>query len=84
MKLLLVYDLRSPNQNYDSLYRALSCLSAIRIAESCWIVVNDNISAFSLKAYISQYIDSNDVLYIARINEAFYENIPIEAVHLLR
>lgn len=84
MKLLLVYDLRSPSQNYDSLYRALACLSAVRIAESCWIVVNDLVSIFSLKAYLSQYIDSNDVLFIARINEVFYENLPIEAIHSFR
>ena len=83
MKFLLVYDLKSPNQNYDSLYRALACLSAVRISESCWTISRNNISAFFLKSYLTQYIDSNDILFIAQIKESSYKNIPIEAINLL-
>lgn len=83
MKFIISYDLRNPGQNYTSLYSALSCLAAVRITESCWLVQTENINVFGLRNYLSQFLDCNDILFVARIMEFSQKNLSAEAIGIL-
>lgn len=68
MNLLLVtYDLKAPNRNYDSLYSSLKSQGAWwHHLESTWII-STNETAGSFSAKLRDVIDENDNIFIVDI-----------------
>ena len=82
MKIIVSYDLRAPGQNYTSFYRALRCLEAVKITESCWLIHSQK-NVFELRDYLSQFLDYNDILFVARTREFSQKNLTVEAIDIL-
>ena len=67
---IVTCDLRSPGQDYQELYDAISQLSgALKFQQSSWIVrwLGDSIE---LRNWLWQFVDPNDQLMIAQIGHA--------------
>lgn len=85
MRYLIIYDLISPSQNYNALYKALKIFPEhIRITESCWVIREKNVSVIKLREYLSQYLDYNDKLFVTKISEFSHINLPAEAINILK
>ena len=85
MKYLVTYDLKKPTKNYSALYRAISIFpERVKITESCWVILAQNVSVSSLRNYLSEYLDSNDILFVTRINEYAQKNLSLEIIDSLR
>ncbi|MCB9833805.1 MAG: hypothetical protein H6807_15190 [Planctomycetes bacterium] len=65
---LMDYDLRK-NRNYKPLYDELASFSAVRILESTWCFNRINTSAANLRDHFKAFIDSDDGILIAEIND---------------
>lgn len=61
---IIMYDLRKPGRDYNSLYNAIkSYMIWGKITESTWAVVSDSNSS-SIRDYLIKYIDTNDRLMV--------------------
>lgn len=70
---LITYDLQKPGKDYNSLYEAIKeCGSEYYHAlESIWLVATpeeSGVNAKDIYKSIRQHIDSNDRLYIVRVD----------------
>ncbi len=63
---LLSYDLRN-DRDYQPLYDELAKFKAVRVLESCWCFKYPGTNARRLRDYFSQYIDSDDGLWVSEI-----------------
>ncbi len=81
---LIAYDLVGRDEDYPPLWKALAALGAVRILKSDWLVRSGNTSV-QLREHLKQYIDTNDRLFITRVDAWAYYNImnPAEAAKLL-
>lgn len=64
----LSYDLRN-DRDYQSLYDELEEFNAVRVLESCWCFKRFNTNAEGLRNYFSQFIDSDDSLWVSQVAE---------------
>jgi len=63
---IISYDLRKPGQDYDALYEAIKSYGTwAHINKSVWAVVTTN-SAVQVRDYLSQFMDSNDRLFVVK------------------
>lgn len=67
-KYIINYDLRKPGRNYDDLYKALNSFNNIHPMESCWIIKSAN-STYYIKNYLLTKIDSNDKLFVSKLDD---------------
>lgn len=72
---IVSYDLIKPGQNYNKLYDAIKSYGTWgRINESVWAVVTDK-TAVQVREHLSQYIDSNDRIFVIKSGvEAAWRN----------
>jgi hypothetical protein len=62
----LNYDLRK-QRDYQKLYDELAEFKAVRILESQWCFNRVNTTAVGLRDHFSQFIDSDDGLFVAEV-----------------
>ena len=67
-KYIINYDLRKPGRNYDDLYKALNSYSNIHPMESCWIIKSTNSTSY-IRDYLKTKIDSNDKLFVSKLDD---------------
>lgn len=72
---IVIYDLCSPGQNYDGLYKKLkSFLYWGKLSESAWAIISSNDSV-AIRDSLSMLIDKNDRLLVIRSGtEAAWQN----------
>ncbi len=78
MKYLINYDLKAPGRDYTNFRVALmSAFDSMVICDSCWAVKTSK-SAQQITAYLKQYIDSSDVLFVCAIGDTDWDdqNLP--------
>lgn len=64
---IISYDLIAPNKDYTALYEAIKTYGTYsKVNESLW-VINSNRSSIDILNYLSNYIDSNDRLFVAKL-----------------
>ena len=68
MKYVVSYDLREPGRDYESLYAALNALDAKRLMQSEWCLRHNNTTAVELRDHFWQYMDNNDRLLVASLD----------------
>lgn len=61
------YDLRK-NKNYDGLINELEKFKAVRYLKSAWCLERYNTTAEYLRDYFKNFIDADDGLMVAEIN----------------
>ena len=74
---IISYDLRSPYQNYEALYKAIKSFSYWgKITESTWAILAENThNATSIRNYLQNYIDKDDRIFVIRSGkEAAWNN----------
>jgi hypothetical protein len=64
---MLSYDLRN-QRDYQTLYDKLSEFKAKRVLESVWCFRRVNTSSADLRDFFKNYIDSDDGLLVAEVN----------------
>lgn len=63
---LILYDLRSPNIDYNTLYYAIKRLGSWgRLTETSWAVLSDK-SHIDIRNYLSSFVGESDRLIIIR------------------
>lgn len=60
------YDLRSPGQNYDALYRALRQYTYTHCLESTWFIETSQ-NAGQIQDNLNQHLDRNDQLVVTKL-----------------
>lgn len=60
------YDLDKPGQDYTDLTGAIRTIGGVRILLSDWLV-KGSFSAVQLRDYLTQFLDSNDRLFVAEL-----------------
>ncbi|AWB00221.1 hypothetical protein CU052_13360 [Vibrio harveyi] len=63
---MVTYDLRSPGQNYQDLIHNIEKYTHCKAAKSCFLI-DVGLTAGQLRDELKQFVDSNDVLVIARL-----------------
>lgn len=64
---IITYDLKAPGRNYEPLYEAIRGYGTrCKLTESTWAVVT-NQSATDVHNNLAKHVDSNDVLFVARV-----------------
>ena len=72
MVYLISYDLHKPVQNYENLYTRLKKFNGyLHPLESTWFV-NTNLSAKEIYNHLSPTIDSNDKIFIVKLDTEWY------------
>ena len=64
----LEYDLRK-QRDYQKLYDELKSFDAVRILKSLWCFKRINITSVGLRDHFKQFIDSDDGLIVAEVND---------------
>jgi hypothetical protein len=64
---MISYDLRTPGQNYQELYDALTSIGAKRILDSAWGVRVNNMNASGICDWLRQFVDNNDRVVVSPI-----------------
>lgn len=82
-KYIINYDLRKPGRNYDDLYNALNSFSNIHPMESCWIIKSAN-STYNIRDYLLTKIDSNDKLFVSKLDDWASFNLTQTEVNWLK
>lgn len=68
MVYIVTYDLKKPIRNYEDLYKGLQSFGTWwHQTGSVWIIVTHK-SAAEVRDYLRQFIDSNDKLFVGRLN----------------
>lgn len=81
MKTFLVnYDLMAPTKNYQLLLNELRRLNGRRVLLSTWTLPSW-MSTTQLCEHLSQFIDSNDRIFVTRLTDWAYENMVLEQPH---
>ncbi|TVO37377.1 hypothetical protein [Vibrio algivorus] len=62
------YDLNSPGQKHQLISNILTTAGAIKVMETYWLLDTVHQSAVEIREALQTVVDSNDVLFIARIN----------------
>lgn len=62
------YDLNSPGQKHQLISDVLTVAGARKIMETYWLLDTVNQSAVDIREALLAIIDSNDVLFITRVN----------------
>lgn len=72
---IIIYDLRAPGRNYNSLYDAIKSYGTWgKISESAWAIVARGDSA-SIRDYLLRFMDNNDRLMVIKAGqEAAWKN----------
>lgn len=65
---VITYDLKTPGQDYQTLYDELNRLSAHRALESFWLLSVNN-TAQEVHDHLKSFIDSNDSLFVAELTK---------------
>lgn len=68
MKFIVTYDLNKVGQDYDKLITAIKKLPNYRFLKSAWFIKSTS-SAEEISTYLRQYIDDNDRLLVAELNQ---------------
>lgn len=64
---IITYDLNSSGQNYTALNDAIKSYGTwAKIATTTYIIVSQK-SASNIRDYLNQFIDNNDVLFVAKL-----------------
>lgn len=73
---IVSYDLIAPNKDYSSLISAIKNYGTYgKVLESCWIIKSKD-SSSTIRTHLSNYIDSNDRLFVAKLTgEAAWRNV---------
>ena len=82
MLLLITYDLKQPDRNYNALYDAIKNCGKRwwHYLESVWIVYVENSTPQECYNHIHPYMDNNDNLFIVDITDKdFYGWLPKDA-----
>lgn len=69
---IIIYDLKVPGRDYNSLYDAIKALSNDyqHPLESTWFVASDgNLSSQGIYDVLRETIDDNDNLFVANLND---------------
>ena len=83
MKYIIDYDLRAPGRNYDDLITAIKAYGSwAKICKSTWAIKSDSSSA-AIRDNLMQYIDKNDVLFVAAFSGWSSLNLPKDVVDWL-
>jgi hypothetical protein len=82
---IVTYDLIAPRKDYNSLYAAIKTYGTHwHMLESNWIVVTDD-SASEIWHNLSQHLDDNDKLFIARMtNDAAWSGLSAKGSEWLK
>ena len=72
---IIIYDLRAPGRDYNSLYEAIKAYGTWgKISESAWAIVTTEDSV-TVRDYLLRYMDSNDRLMVIKSGqEAAWKN----------
>ncbi len=63
---IVIYDLRAPGRNYESLYRAIKNYGTWgKISESAWAIVSSK-NSVEIRNDLMKYLDRNDRLMIIK------------------
>lgn len=66
---IISYDLRKPEQDYESLIDAIKSYRAYcKINKSDWLISTAD-SCRSIRDYLKKFIDSNDTLFVAELSQ---------------
>jgi hypothetical protein len=66
---LITYDLNSPGQNYDNLYKEIKSLGEwAHYLDSTWFV-NTNLSGVEIREKLKKVIDKNDHVFICTVKD---------------
>jgi hypothetical protein len=64
---IVSYDLRKPGRNYEKLYEGIQSYTTwAHINESLWAVVTASHTATQVRDYLSQFIDSDDRIFVIK------------------
>ena len=67
MSHIVTYDLKSPGQNYEKLYKALESYGTYyHLQESVWIIVSTQ-KCKEIRDHLMSFTDSNDSLFVAKL-----------------
>lgn len=66
------YDLNKQGQNYNALYDELKKTDCLHILGSTWLV-SSNESANQLSSRLQKVMDTNDRLFVSRVNQWQYD-----------
>lgn len=81
---IITYDLIAPDKDYQSLYDAIeSYKEYTHPLESIWFVRTSS-SSRDIRDYLKSYLDSNDKLFVAKIDEWASRNLPDESTKWLK
>lgn len=62
------YDLRKSDRNYNDLYTAIKSFGTWwHQTESVWFVKSTNRESSTIREYLKQFIDENDLLFVIRV-----------------
>ena len=65
---IISYDLRQPDRDYETLWKALSEIGARRVLQSVWAVKSNGKTPAKLRDQLKRYIDENDRLLVAEVD----------------
>ena len=82
-KYVINYDLRKPGRNYEDLYSALTSYSNIHPMESCWIIKSNNSTSY-IRDNLKTRIDSNDKLFVSKLDDWASFNLTQTEVNWLK
>lgn len=73
---IVIYDLCSPGQNYEELYKKLKSFPHWgKLSESAWAIIS-SLDAVAIRDCLSLLIDKNDRLFVVRSGtEAAWQNM---------
>lgn len=86
MRILSIsYDLKAPHRNYESLHDAIKNISGkwAKVTESYWLV-KTRLSAAYVRDNLKLKLDSNDVLFVAEVDDWAAYNLSREVVEWLK
>lgn len=73
---IITYDLIAPDKDYQSLYEAIeSYKEHAHPLESVWFVKTSS-SAENIRDHLKSYLDSNDKIFVAEIDDWASKRIP--------
>ena len=72
---LITYDLNKQGQNYTNLIAAIKTFSRwAHVQDSVWYIKSP-MEAASVRDFLSQHIDSNDSLFVAKMSSAAWKGL---------